>query len=291
MNRARLAIILASFTSLLAMQIACGSNDASVNPAPIPSSPSTDSGVPTDGAVQKDAPVSDTAPDQEAEAGPVVRTIMMRSPFGELDPTNMLHDGDFELSGLNGMQYPWAGTTQELIQTGAACRSGLRCVLSNPGEPLMGSFVWPDAPYAEISFYGAITTDSCETEGVGLLIRLDDYNSEPIRILPTTPNPVDGWCHFGMTVEVDTARHWWSLWLAARSKAEGPVVFDQASMRGTTTAPTNLRSKAPLPADVHELLVSSRDKLRKLLPPNPPREPRPVGNPTGRGKALRTTAR
>jgi hypothetical protein len=275
MNRTPL-IVLASVSTLALAPIGCGSTETSVNPVPILSSPSTDGGVLQEAGVDQ-------------EAGPVVRKVMMREPFGELDPANMLHDGDFEMSGLNGMQYPWLGTTQEMIRIGATCRSGLRCVLSNPGEPLVGVFVWPEAPYAEVSFYGAITTASCEEEGVGLLAQIDDSSAEPLQILPTTPSPVDGWCHFGMTVEVDTTQRWWGLWLAARSKAQGSVVFDQASIRGTTTAPTNFRSAAPLPQDVHKLLVDSREKLRKLLPPNPVREPRAVSNPTGRDKALRAT--
>jgi hypothetical protein len=260
---------------LLASLPACENTETSVNPVPLPlSSP--------DAAVDA---VAD-APVVPPEAGPVVRKITLRDPFGQLDPANKLHDGDFELSGLNGMQYPWQVVEQQFVRTGAVCRSGLRCVQLYPGERVSGMFVWPDAPYAEVSFYGAITTEDCEKEGVALLMRFDDYYADPIRILNTTAKPVDGWCHYGATVEVDKSWHWYGLMVAARSKADGPTIFDQASIRGTDVAPAELRSLAPLPADVLQLAEKTREQLLKLRPA-PPREPKPVSNPTGRRKLTR----
>jgi hypothetical protein len=244
-------------------------------------------------APKPDAAADTAAPDSGLDAGPVLRTVESRPTFGDLDPTNLLHDGDFELSGLDTMQYPWLGLEQKQIRIGPACRSGLRCVSLRPGEYAAGTFVWPSSKKVTVSFFGHPTGQDCAVEGTGLVLALDaepnDPSLQPVRIAAATPAPVDGWCRYEQTIDVppDPGYHFWALLVAARSKATDSSVFDQASIRiaqGTGSASSAVA--APIADDVRQLLVEARRELRKRLPPNPPRKPVPIANPTGRRRNM-----
>ena len=271
--KTRLLLLLGLFGAA-AIGSSCGSSDS----APPSTSPPVDEDAAVDASVE-------AAPDVQAEVGPPVRTVVTRDPWGVLDPANMLHDGDFELSGLDGMQYPWLMIEQSFVRTGAQCHSGLRCVELEPGAFIAGAFVWPDALYAEVSFWGKPTVSDCEQEAIGLVWQLDSQ-AEPIRVGALTKTPQDGWCQYGGTVEVDTSLHFYGLGIATRSKAAGDVVFDQATLRGTSTPPSNLRKREPLQGDDAVLAQRMWTRLREVVPPKPPREPKPVRNPTGRRSSI-----
>lgn len=193
----------------------------------------------------------DGQPDAQLEAGPVIREVLHRDPWGPLDPSNMLHDGDFELSGLNAIQYPWLGIEQSYIRTGASCRSGLRCLEMPRGHYIWGKFVWPDAPMVEVSFYGRPASSlNCESEAFGLVTVVDMENGPETWIGAETPEPVDGWCRYARTMPVpqNSAYHFWVLFIATSGEANGPVMFDGAAMVGTTsqTLPRSLPILRPV---------------------------------------------
>lgn len=81
----------------------------------------------------------------EEDAGPIVRRVEERNPFGG-PPNNLLADGDFELSVSSSTfgQYGWiafsSGFAQlvMLAETGGICRSGLRCARMKKGQLLYG---------------------------------------------------------------------------------------------------------------------------------------------------------
>lgn len=274
----------AACLAAVAGALGCGSSSNSINPVPVAGADAS-----ADASIPETSVPDQNVPDQQ-EAG-VVRTVSVRDPFGMLEPGNTVYDGDFEFTAINTMQPAWSGLMGTSIRTGAVCRSGLRCVELDRDDQnkrtIIGWFVWPNAPYAEFSFYMKIGGTDCETEAGGVF--MDMYNwQKRTRIYPTDPNPVDGWCHYGLTVPVDPDRNWYQLALSARRIDEagtstGPVIVDEVSLRGTATPPTqNLRANEPLPQDMVEAIADARSRLGKLLPPNPPREPKPVRNPTGR---------
>lgn len=270
---------------LMAGPTGCGMTTPDVNPAP-----RSDAGWIGDSAVVDSAndgvSPPDGSPDVETDTGPVVREVFARDPFGRLDPANLMHDGDFELSAPDSMQYPWLGIEYSRVVTGVGCRSGLRCVEISPDDYMFGMFVWPDAAAVEVSFYGKPeSSQDCEKEGVGIVMMADAYGQET-RIGPETPEPVDGWCRYAavMPVPSNIGYHWWVLLLAARSQATGPVVFDEVSMVATSKATGRSRGLTTMPAEDRAMVVRAKEAVKKMMPPNPVREPLPVKNPTGRRK-------
>jgi hypothetical protein len=271
---------------VVASAVGCGMTTPDVNPAP-----RSDAGWAGDSALG-DSALGDSAedgvspPDAAPDAGPIVREVFTRDPFGRLDPANMMHDGDFEHSAPDSMQYPWLGIEYSRIVTGPACRSGLRCVEISPEDYLYGMFVWPDAPAVEVSFYGKPeTSQDCEKEGVGLVMMADTYGKET-RIGAETSEPVDGWCRYAavMPVPSNIGYHWWVLVLATRGEATGPVVFDDVSMVVASKTVGTQRGLTTMLLEERAMVTRAREAVKKMMPPNPVREPLPVKNPTGRRK-------
>jgi hypothetical protein len=270
---------------VLASAVGCGMTTPDVNPAP-----RSDAGWAGDSALVDSAEdgVSppDGAPEGSPDAGPIVREVLTRDPFGRLDPANLVHDGDFEHSAPDSMQYPWLGIQYSRIVTGPACRSGLRCVEISPEDYMFGMFVWPDAPAVEVSFYGKPeSSQDCEKEGVGIVMMAEDYGQET-RIGAETPEPVDGWCRYAavMPVPSNVGYHWWVLMLATRTQATGPVVFDDVSMVVASKKTGTQRGLTTMSLEERAMVVRAREAVKRMLPPNPVREPLPVKNPTGRRK-------
>ena len=271
---------------VLGTVVGCDADTPGINPAPPCSAGG--GGTPDGGAEA----AADGASGGEAgpegggeEGGAVVREVLFRNPFGRLDPANMLHDGDFELSALDTLQYPWLGIEQSYLRTGAVCRSGLRCVEMPAGHYILGVFVWPDAPRVKVTFYGKpLGSQDCETEGVGLVLLLDQQGGPETRIGPATPEPVDGWCRYERIIPVpqDPGYHFWGLLVATRSAASESVVFDDASMIGTQEETMSPRAAVRWTAADVAMLEEARDRAWQWLPPNPQDRPSPVRNPTGR---------
>lgn len=85
------------------------------------------------GAPPPDAPaptVDAGTPDGAAPPVTPIRAVEQRNPFGNLDATNLVLDGDFEFSGRQG-QMPWLSFNNEQgtldFETGGLCASGIRC--------------------------------------------------------------------------------------------------------------------------------------------------------------------
>lgn len=258
----------------------CGTDSTAVNPVPTPTAsttqPQPDSGVP-------DAAEADVAVPEAG--GPVVRTVIQRSALGQLDPDNLLRDGDFELSGPDAMQYAWLGLLASDSRIGATCRSGVRCISLDPGNYTYTTIVWPTAPSVELSFYASVEGDDCEAQAAGVVLMADSDAGPSFPIAAETAAPVDGWCRFRDTINVpaNPGYHYWILLLAARQSASAPSVFDEAAMHAITTgnAGAAVRKLTPLAPDVLSVTAKARDALRKRLPVDP--TPRlPVRNPTGR---------
>jgi hypothetical protein len=216
--------------------------------------------------------------------GAPIRTIETRSTFGKLDAAELLHDPDFELSGMDSLQYPWYGLEQSAIRTGSTCLSGLRCVALSPENYVAGSFVWPNADAVDVSFRARIPGPDCDTDAVGLVLPLD-ADAEPLYVRATEAAPVDGVCHYAanLPVPAKTGHHFWGFLIAARSKGTGDIIVDDASMRGGPVKTKSLSAVVPS-ADLVALGPSARARLKDRLPSSPRRPPSPVLNATGRKK-------
>ncbi len=152
-----------------------------------------------------------------------------------------------------------------------------------PGDYVVGMFVWPDAPMAEVSFYGRPSSSQECDEAFGGVLVLDMDNGPATWFGPETPEPVDGWCRYAQTIPVSQhpGYHYWALMLQVSGEATGPVTFDSAAMVGTANA-TLPRSLHILRASDVALVSRARQRIKALLPPNPPHKPIPVKNPTGK---------
>ncbi|HQK19042.1 MAG TPA: hypothetical protein PLJ27_16400, partial [Polyangiaceae bacterium] len=264
--------------------VGCDSAAPDVNPAP-----RADAGTQKEASVDTGLDVVEAqAPDVEQDVvddgGPMIRQVYQRDPFGRLDPTNLLHDGDFELSAADSMQYPWLGLTASNYVTGVDCRSGLRCIELSPSEYVAGVFVWPETAAVEVSFHGKLrSSQDCEKEAVGVVMMADAYGGE-LMIPAKTSEPVDGWCQYAaeLSVPSNVGYHLWVLLLAARQQATGAVVFDDVTMVASSFRTG--RQALSVPSLDDAWLKQARKKIQGWLPPNPPRKPLPIRNITAKKK-------
>jgi hypothetical protein len=257
----------------------CDSAAPAVNPVPV-----ADTKVPDAGT---DAAVVEPEAGPDAPIGPSLRQVSRREPFGKLELSNLMHDGDFELAGRDARQYPWLGIEGPYYRTGAICRSGLRCIEMPPGHYVAGMFMWPDTPAVEVTFYAEPASPEDCKGAVGAIVLLDGYGPE-MRVAHDDQEPVDGWCRYVGLFDVPSnpGYKWWSLLLVTRDEATGPIVFDEVSMVAVSEERRLNSAKKALSLSLAEkrMVERARERLKALLPPNPPREPKPVDNPTGRRK-------
>jgi hypothetical protein len=136
------------------------------------------------------------------DAGPFVRSVTMRSPFGS-SPRNLLADGDFEwsVSGGTGSQFAWltfSSTGTPLvsrIETGGLCKSGLRCaVIDKNSVMLLRGASAPDlhAMNASIAIRPPAGGSCASVRAIALPC---DTLSAPQHLLSTPlEGSADGWC-------------------------------------------------------------------------------------------------
>ncbi len=179
--------------------LAACEDGTNVNPAPREADPQ-DAGKTMDAAVDgaggADAPPS-------ADAGPIRRTILTRSPYGNLEHTdNLLIDGDMEMSAGGG-QSPWvaignAGQLSLEVGTGGRCRSGLRCLVMDQWvQTLLGYGVAADDQPLEFWLWAKVPGNDCGIVTVYLFPRMTMYITMFHEVMPETPQPNgDGWCRF-----------------------------------------------------------------------------------------------
>lgn len=255
-----------------ALALACSEEEA----APHPPTHLTDAGI--------DA-TTDSGSDSGTDAGAPIRSVETRSPYGALDPQNLLLDGDFELSGPDALQYPWFAFSDVRWQTGAACRSGLRCAALGGGGFMAGIFVWPPAGKVQASIWARVPSGDCDGP-IGAFVSTLGGNGGgfgEIQLAPESPTPgADGWCHLVGTTDVppDTGREFWAMILSVSRSLQGEVLFDAASILPVAAA---LSPPAPAPdAAGRQVIARARAAYaaRAKLPPR--RDPRPVINPTAR---------
>jgi hypothetical protein len=230
---------------------ACG-QDVQPNPAPT-AAPAVDA------ATDTIDPATDAAGLTPTEAGPLRRTVMTRSPFGNLARTdNLLLDGDMEMS-IGAGQSPWRvlGTTSQVsvpLETGGKCRSGLRCIaLSSAANAALGVGVAARNLPLEFWLWAKVPA-SCDAVSVylfsGMTMNITMFN----QVKPESDQPdASGWCRFhalrspmnesvGIYVETDVSgfQH---------------VLIDDAVLRPADGSSPTTKALHPVRPDVHARIV------------------------------------
>lgn len=200
-----------------------------------------------------DVPV-DAGVDADAAPAPK-RVVEQRNPFGQLDPSNLMLDGDFELTGRQG-QMPWISFSNEGVlnyETGGLCLSGVRCAKLQRRDMLFGWMAVPKenapitvrvmarylpppggeagCPKGQISVY-VIDVDS--GQGVDTLRLREDIEQER------------GFCTYQATVTPNLAFRSPGLYIDAEElERNATVLIDRVHATATTVPFTS-----PLPPSV-----------------------------------------
>jgi hypothetical protein len=217
---------------------ACGSDEM------LGSTPGLDAGV--------DAPADVEAP---VEAGPPIRTVELRNPFGNTDlEHNLLVDGDFELSSSNG-QFGWraiSGSAQANLvrETGGLCRSGVTCAVMTKGTELLALGAAPPGQGMEVSLWVKPPVPDCSSTAVSLISCTGVIPTTLASVPPVdfTPDP-SGWCHHHA---VAPATELQPCLVVSSFIEEGQrtLVDDGSILPAPADSPSSLRSGPPTAAEV-----------------------------------------
>ena len=218
------------------------------------------------------APGKDAAPEvgPPVEAGPKLRTVSVRNPFGNTDKqNNLLVDGDFEWTSGFG-QYGWraqSGISEANLEreTGGLCRSGVSCGLLRPGISFLGyataapnkameARVWTKPPVPDC-LQTSVTVLQCTTTLVTIVATVLHETAVPGE---------DGWClHKAVVPAMDLQP---CLFVSSYASPGQVTLIDEASLLAvdTATAPTT-EFKAPTAADKSKMEAALRVLLRPRL--------------------------
>ncbi|MEO8874618.1 MAG: hypothetical protein ABI461_03445 [Polyangiaceae bacterium] len=134
----------------------------------------------------------------------VVRTVETRNPLGDTaNPTNLMVDGDFELTGRSE-QMPWITFTNSGqgtldYATGGLCKSGVRCASLPTGTDLVGYFASPKAGTMVASIFAKPDTGNCNDVQI-TAIDLNDQATGGQTPLRSSSQDANGWCTYGATI-------------------------------------------------------------------------------------------
>lgn len=217
----------AGATALLA---AHGCTDERVNPLAVETAPTTP------------PPDASTPPD----AGPPIRTVIQRNPFGNVAITdNLLWDGDFEWSSPFSDQYGWyqgqGSTATSLtisdVVVGPACKSGVKCARIKKGQSLLGNAVsskdagldaWVHVRFEDPP--GAAPSECSKARAT----LVDDglFDDPPVKLVaPETPG-ADGWCRLAVVAPKRSGK----VYLQVINAGGAPMLVDDAVIRRAATA-------------------------------------------------------
>jgi hypothetical protein len=165
------------------------------------------------------------------DAAVPIRTVEIRNPFGDTsNPTNLMVDGDFELTGRTG-QMPWttfdqSGQSTLDYATGGKCKSGVRCASITMGTDLVGYFSSPKTGSMNASVWVRPDSGKCSDIGVDAL-DVDAANGQPAAELKSAPPDANGWCLFSGSVP-NMAEQQPSLIVSIATTMSGVALVDDA---------------------------------------------------------------
>ncbi len=223
-------------------------------------------------------------------AGPVVRKVEMRNPWGG-PPGNLMVDGDFEFSIVLEGSSPQSGwnafvnsnLTYLRGATGGVCKSGLRCaVLRGGGLGGDAGLLGKGAAAKGRGMIGeawARLPAGASCSGVQFLFYHCSYNDNfGRRIDPVTDDPgEDGWCHYRGTIsEQDEAV---CLQITSTLPVDQEVIVDAVSLVPDDGTVTEQHQLSAIDSRSSERLRVLTKKLRDTTPfgKAPPARP-PLGD-------------
>lgn len=251
--------------SLLA--IACGGDDANPPASPEP---------------RADAGGGNETPDAalpELDAGVAVRSIVTRSPFGDLgNAKSYVLDGDFELSMTGNVVPAWYVVTSQnqlgvaKFETGGRCASGTLCLALADGESLLTYDVTaPPNAKLTLSLRAKPASGAC-TDVTATLYLYDRQDGDQLDVKAKAADAPDasGWCLLAKDVETGAARPNSVLQIVAKHAA---VIDDVGLVDAAAGNPETRRAhvRPAAPATLHGLKVlgrtiRDREQLRLAAP-------------------------
>lgn len=131
-------------------------------------------------------------PRPEASAAP--RTILQRSPFGNVEPGNFVMNGDFEL-GIGAVVPGWYAIADDHVmsfryRTGGACRSGLLCAEIASGQSLVATMV-SLPPSGPVTITAYTKPRSGRAVDVTVRLTLQAISGESLGVVPLQVVDVD----------------------------------------------------------------------------------------------------
>ena len=190
---------------------------------------------------QADAGPIETPPDGDAsvpvvDAGPPVRTIVTRSPFGDLTtPKSYVLDGDFELSMTGNVVPAWYVVTAAnqlgtpTFQTGGLCASGTLCLALEAGASLLTyDTVAPPNAKLTLSFRAKPSTGKCNDASAQFFLYDTQADGDQYEVAGKAADTPDasGWCTLSKDFETGAARGTAVLQITAKHA----VVIDGVSL-------------------------------------------------------------
>lgn len=233
----------------VAFAVGCGNDETVVDPVGGGAGGAAGSNALPDAGADASPPVAD--------AGPVVRTVEQRDPFGHTSVAdNLLVDGDFELTSANG-QYGWiafaAGAQADLVrETGGLCRSGVTCGVITPGTSLLAYGAAPDKKSLQVTLYAKPPHPDCDLLGVSLISCVDMVQSiaivEPVALKPDA----SGWCEYqGVSSPMQQEP---CLFLSSYAQTGERTLIDDASLVAADAPGAKaLAATVPSPALYHRI--------------------------------------
>lgn len=260
-GRLGLVVLVASASGALAVGAGACAPDEKL--APTQTAPPDDAGPPVD-----------AGPDAPSETP--IRKVMTRNPLGAT-PTNLLADGDFELSvvsnGQAGGQYAWNGFGSDnsriafVGETGGLCRSGLRCAHMKKGQLLLGrGTAAPDKAALDASIWikplgldaDPPSNEVCKNLATVYLIRCDT-GVIGMSLKSASEPDADGWCESSIE-GANGSNLAVCMYLEMKSEA----LVDQATLSPSSKT-SNLASLEPAPPEDQVRTSAIADILRRQM--------------------------
>jgi len=218
----------------------------------------------------EDAGVSDASP--AIDAGPRVRTVENRNPFGDTAEHNLMVDGDFELTSGQG-QYGWVsydGTGMQatlLRETGGLCLSGVTCGILTSDADLLGYGAAPRDKDIEVSVYTKPPIADCGLTQVLLIGCAGGAITNLASVPPTTSEPdASGWCFHHAIAPPQELRP--CLYVSSGAESGVPTLVDKASMLaadGSGSGSSSLASGPPS-ADTYSRVSRTLRAVHEHIP-------------------------
>ncbi len=213
------------------------------------------------------------------EAGPIIRSVETRNPFGNTFEDNLMVDGDFELTAGQG-QYGWLafgsmGQATLSRETGGLCHSGLTCGVMTNETDLLGAAAAPDGKPIDVSVYTKPPVADCGLTQVSLINCAGAAVVSFATLSPTTAEPdASGWCQHVGTAPPQALRP--CLYVVSAADPGQRTLVDEASLTAADGSGSSSVSSGPPSPELYERASRAIRAWHQRMPigrTNPPLVP------------------